>query len=154
MKTLVMVLLMLLVIAGCPGQVVVPPANIQPALDSIAVLRARVILAEARVTALEARPVVTFNGSAADYLNGSGQWKKAVEVITGTGAFVGTTNWRKAIYVPGITSAWFFSVTPVYTTDSPAVDFLVPRWKTDSLIVLRQPTGTNNLVFTYTGILP
>jgi len=167
MKTLAVILLMLVFIVGCPGQVVVPPANIQPALDSIAVLKARIIAdevrmtaaevrmgaAEARVVALEARPVVTFNGSAADYLNGQGQWKRAVEVITGTSSFVGTA-WRKAIYIAGVTPAWSFTVNPRYATESPAIDYVVRTVKTDSLIVIRQLNGTNNLAFDYVGILP
>ena len=100
--------------AAC--QVQVPTADTKSLMDSVSALRAEIML-------LKARPVLSGNGNVGDYLNGQLQFSPLVSLKSGASQFVGT-GWRKAVYVPGLTSAWCVLVTPTYTTENPAYDFL------------------------------
>jgi hypothetical protein len=130
--------------AAC--QVQVPTVDTKALMDSVAVLRAEIGL-------LKARPVIIGNGNSGDVLNGQLQFMAVPLLKTGTTTFGGTA-WRKAVYLPGISSNWSFTVTPIYAIEAPAYDFLTVQVKTDSLIVRRQANGTSGLSFSFVGIGP
>jgi hypothetical protein len=92
------------------------------------------------------------NHASAGYVNGT-------DIIKGTGSFV-TTGSTVSIYIPGITSASIFTVSPQTDPTTPgsflplAGDVLACIAKTDYLVVARLngATGTSGLTFNYIGV--
>jgi len=146
MRTVLLTLVLGVAVFTAACQVQVPTVDTKALMDSVSVLRGEIVL-------LKARPVLSANGNVGDYLNGQLQFSPLVSLKSGASQFVGT-GWRKAVYVPGMTSAWSVLVTPTYTTENPAYDFLTVQAKTDSVIVRRQANGTSGLSFVYVGIGP
>ena len=126
MKSVCIVILLFWVIAGCNGQVQVPVVDVQPVIDSLNVLKARVATLESQ----------------------------AVEVKSGQTSFSGA-DFRKAVYVPGLTTAWRVFVQAIASTDTPPYEYILRREvKQDSIIVLRQPGGAANLTIEWLAVLP
>jgi hypothetical protein len=146
LKTLLLALAVVVLVSCTQSQVQPVPQSVR---DSIAALRSDVTILKSAPVNLQ--PV--WDSLAAQRTRLGNLESKAIEFKTGKVAFVGT-NWRLAIYVQGLTPSWSAVVTPVYTVEAPALDYLTRIVKTDSIIVLRNQNGTSGLNIEYVAITP
>lgn len=142
MKTLCIAFLLVVIVLGCNGQVQVPSADIQPVLDSLVVLKARVAVLEAKPS-VNVQPfldsIAVLKARVAELED------RAVETMDST-VTLAAGEFRKAVYIPGINSSWKFIVDNRTTVDNPVFGFLDKQVKTDTLVILCQSGGPARLV--------